>query len=113
MDLAKKEHIEVLHITLVDLDNDTSPEHLAMVKKEAEKRGLDLELNISFDAPSDPRVNSTIEESLEIAMLWGQTRQIQHGYSSFPPFHTCMHVTGSHGTDEPRGYGVPKEHPYH
>ena len=39
MDLAKKEHIEVLHITLVDLDNDTSPEHLAMVKKEAEKRG--------------------------------------------------------------------------
>ena len=41
----------MLHITLVDLDNDTSPEHLAMVKKEAEKRGLDLELNISFDAP--------------------------------------------------------------
>ena len=92
MDLAKKEHIEVLHITLVDLDNDTSPEHLAMVKKEAEKRGLDLELNISFDAPSDPRVNSTIEESLEIAHAMGAklvkySTDIRH---SRPFTHACM-----------------------
>lgn len=71
MDLAVKEGIEVLHITLVDLNNDTSPEHLAKVKAEAEKRGIDLELNISFNAPSDPRVNCTIAESLEIGHAIG------------------------------------------
>jgi len=69
MDLAKKEHIEVLHITLVDLDNDTSPEHLAMVKKEAEKRGLDLELNISFDAPSASI--RPLRNPWKLPMLWG------------------------------------------
>ena len=71
MDLAVKEGIEVLHITLVDLDNDTSAEHLAAVKANAEKHGLDLELNISFNAPSDPRVNATIEEALEVGHAVG------------------------------------------
>ena len=71
MDLAVKEGIEVLHITLVDLDNDTSAEHLAAVKANAEKHGLDLELNISFNAPSDPRVNATIKEALEVGHAVG------------------------------------------
>ena len=70
MDLAVEEGIEVLHITLVDLD-DMSPEHLASIKAGAEERGIDLELNISFNAPSDPRVNCTIEDSLEIAHAIG------------------------------------------
>ncbi len=71
MDLAVKEGIQVLHITLVDLNNDTTPEHLAKVKKEAEEHGVELELNISFNAPSDPRVNATIEDALEIGHAIG------------------------------------------
>ena len=71
MDLAVKEGIQVLHITLVDLNNDNTPEHLAKVKKEAEEHGVELELNISFNAPSDPRVNATIEDALEIGHAIG------------------------------------------
>lgn len=71
MELAVEEGIDVLHITLVDLDNDTSDEHLAAVKALSEKLGVELELNISFSAPCDPRVNCTIAESLEIAHKLG------------------------------------------
>lgn len=92
MDLAVKEGIEVLHITLVDLNCDTSPEHLAAVRANAEKHGLDLELNISFNAPSDPRVNCTIAESLEIAHQLGCTlvkysTDVEHPH---PISHACM-----------------------
>lgn len=92
MDLAVKEGIEVLHITLVDLGNDVSPEHLAAVKANAEKHGLDLELNISFNAPSDPRVNATIEEALEIGHAIGATlvkfsTDVEHPH---PISHACM-----------------------
>src|SRR6476659_486637 len=58
--------LDVLHITLVDLDNDVSAEHLAEVSTAARDRGLDLELNVSIDAPCDPRVNASVEESLHI-----------------------------------------------
>lgn len=92
MDLAVKEGIEVLHITLVDLDNDTSAEHLAAVKANAEKHGLDLELNISFNAPSDPRVNATIEEALEVGHAVGAklvkfSTDVAHPH---PISHACM-----------------------
>ncbi|WP_455127151.1 sugar phosphate isomerase/epimerase family protein [Pseudoramibacter alactolyticus] len=92
MDLAVKEGIEVLHITLVDLDNDTSAEHLAAVKANAEKHGLDLELNISFNAPSDPRVNATIEEALEVGYAVGAklvkfSTDVAHPH---PISHACM-----------------------
>nr|WP_329887577.1 TIM barrel protein [Pseudoramibacter sp. HA2172] len=92
MDLAVKEGIEVLHITLVDLDNDTSAEHLAAVKANAEKHGLDLELNISFNAPSDPRVNATIEEALEVGHAIGAklvkfSTDVEHPH---PISHACM-----------------------
>lgn len=92
MDLAVEEGIEVLHITLVDLDNDTSPEHLAAVKENAKKHGLDLELNVSFNAPSDPRVNATIEEALEIGHAIGATlvkfsTDVEHPH---PLSHSCM-----------------------
>jgi len=71
MELAVEEGIDVLHITLVDLDNDTSPEHLARVKALSEKLEVELELNISFDAPCDPRVNATIEDAIEIGSAIG------------------------------------------
>lgn len=92
MDLAVKEGIEVLHITLVDLDNDTSAEHLAAIKANAEKHGLDLELNISFNAPSDPRVNATIEEALEVGHAIGAklvkfSTDVEHPH---PISHACM-----------------------
>lgn len=92
MDLAVEEGIEVLHITLVDLDNDVSPAHLAAVKANAEKHGLDLELNVSLNAPSDPRVNATIEEALEIGHAIGATlvkfsTDVEHPH---PISHACM-----------------------
>lgn len=92
MDLAVEEGIEVLHITLVDLDNDTSPEHLAAVKANAEKHNLDLELNVSFNAPSDPRVNATIEDALEIGHAIGAkmvkfSTDVEHPH---PISHSCM-----------------------
>lgn len=71
MDICVEEGIEVLHMTLVDLDNDTTPEHLAKVKEMAKERGLDLELNISLNAPSDPRVNATISDALEFGHQMG------------------------------------------
>lgn len=66
MDLAEEWGLDVLHITLVDLDNDVSAEHLAEVKAAARRHGLDLELNVSIDAPCDPRVNASVEEALHI-----------------------------------------------
>ncbi len=92
MDLCVEEGIEVIHMTLVDIDNDTSPENLAKVRKAAEEHGLDLELNISFNAPSDPRVNCTIAESLEIAHQLGCTlvkysTDVEHPQ---PFSHSCM-----------------------
>lgn len=69
--IGKEVGLDVLHITLVDIQNDTSDKHLAECRKMAEDAGLELELNISFNAPSDPRVNCSIEDSLEIAHKLG------------------------------------------
>lgn len=71
MNLAVEAGLDVLHITQVDLDNDLSPEHLAAVKDDAERRGLELELNVSFNAPCDSRVNATVEEALHIGHAIG------------------------------------------
>ena len=92
MDMCVEEGIEVIHMTLVDLDDDLSDKHLAEVKEKAERLGLDLELNISFNAPSDPRVNCTIEESLEIAHKLGcklvkYSTDVEHPH---PISHSCM-----------------------
>ncbi len=65
IDLAVEVGLDVLHVTLVDLDNDTSPENLAKVKKYAEEKNVELELNVSFNAPCDPRVNSTVKDAIE------------------------------------------------
>lgn len=92
MDLAVEEGIQVLHITLVDLDNDVTPKHLSEVKSNAKKHGLDLELNISLNAPCDPRVNATIEDALEVGHLMGATMvkfslDVEHPH---PVSHACM-----------------------
>jgi hypothetical protein len=50
----------------IDLPNDVSVQHLAEVNAAAQAHGLDLELNVSIDAPCDPRVNASVEESLHI-----------------------------------------------
>ena len=54
MDLCVEEGIEVIHMTLVDLDNDLSDEHLAAVRAKAERLGLDLELKFSKYARMTP-----------------------------------------------------------
>jgi len=70
MDLAVEWGLDGLHITNVDLEN-LEPAHLAKVKEAAEDHGLYLEYNVSFDAPSDPRVNSTVEDALKNAKAMG------------------------------------------
>jgi sugar phosphate isomerase/epimerase len=71
MALAAEWRLDVLHITLVDLDNDVSEENLRKVKAAALQHNLELELNVSFDAPSDPRVNASVEQALNIAHALG------------------------------------------
>ncbi|MFD1670893.1 sugar phosphate isomerase/epimerase family protein [Agrilactobacillus yilanensis] len=70
MDYAVKWGLDGLHITNVDLVS-LEPEHLAKVKKAAEDHGLYLEYNVSFDAPCDPRVNSTVKDALLNAKAMG------------------------------------------
>ncbi len=71
MDLAVEWGLDVLHITLVDLDNDVSAEHLAQVSAAARNRDLELELNVSINAPCDPRVNASVEAALNIGHAIG------------------------------------------
>ncbi len=71
MELAAEWRLDVLHITLVDLDNNLSEDHLRNVKVAAKKHNLELELNVSFNAPSDPRVNASVEQALKIANALG------------------------------------------
>jgi sugar phosphate isomerase/epimerase len=63
MDLAVEWGLDGLHITNVDLES-LEPERLAEVKAAAEAHGLYLEYNVSFNAPCDPRVNSTVRDAL-------------------------------------------------
>ena len=71
MELAAEWRLDVLHITLVDLDNDVGEENLRKVKAAAQRHDLELELNVSFNAPSDPRVNASVEQALHIAHAIG------------------------------------------
>lgn len=63
MDLAVEWGLDGLHITNVDLES-LDPAHLAKVKAAAEAHDLYLEYNVSFNAPCDPRVNSTVKDAL-------------------------------------------------
>jgi sugar phosphate isomerase/epimerase len=93
MNLAVEWGLDVLHITLVDLDNDVSAEHLAEVNAAARSYGLDLELNVSIDAPCDPRVNASVEQALNLghaigAQLVKFSLDIKHPK---PIYGSCMH----------------------
>lgn len=70
MDLAVEWELDGLHVTNVDLER-RDPERLAEVKAAAEERGLYLEYNVSFNAPCDPRVNSTVKDALLTAQAIG------------------------------------------
>ena len=70
MDNAVEWGLDGLHITNVDLET-LDPEHLEEVKAAAEAHGLYLEYNVSFDAPSDPRVNATVKDALLNAKAMG------------------------------------------
>jgi len=70
MDLAVEWGLDGLHITNVDLKS-LELDQLSKVKKAAEDHNLYIEYNVSFDAPSDPRVNSTVEDALKNAKAMG------------------------------------------
>ena len=63
MDLAVEWGLDGLHITNVDLES-LNTSHLAEVKTAARAHNLYLEYNVSFNAPCDPRVNSTVKDAL-------------------------------------------------
>ncbi len=70
MDLAVEWDLDGLHVTNVDLES-REPEQLAKVKAAAEAHDLYLEYNVSFDAPCDPRVNSTVKDAFLTAKAIG------------------------------------------
>lgn len=70
MDRAVEWGLDGLHVTNVDLEPMT-PENLAKIKAEAKAHGLYLELNASFNAPCDPRVNATVDGALKTAQAIG------------------------------------------
>ncbi|KEJ93066.1 sugar phosphate isomerase/epimerase family protein [Synergistes jonesii] len=63
MDLSVEWGLDGLHVTNVDLES-LAPSRLMEVKAAAEAHDLYLEYNVSFNAPSDPRVNSTVRDAL-------------------------------------------------
>ncbi len=69
MDKAEEWGLDGLHVTRMDLGT-TDPVQLEHIRKEAEKRGLILDFNASFD-DIDPRCNVTIEEAIEVARYIG------------------------------------------
>jgi len=92
MDRAVEWGLDGLHVTNVDLEPMT-PENLAKVKAEAEAHGLYLEVNASFNAPSDPRVNATVDSALRTAQAIGAdlvkfSLDIERPR---PLYGTCMH----------------------
>lgn len=70
MGLAVEWGLDGLHITNVDLES-LQPAHLAKIRSSAESHNLYLEYNVSFNAPSDPRVNSTVRNALINAEAMG------------------------------------------
>jgi sugar phosphate isomerase/epimerase len=70
MDLAVEWELDGLHITNVDLET-LSAARLSEVKTAAEEHGIYLEYNVSFNAPSDPRVNSNVRDALLNAKAMG------------------------------------------
>lgn len=70
MDLAVEWGLDGLHVTNVDLES-RDPAHLADIKAAADAHDLYLEYNVSFNAPCDPRVNSTVKDALLTAKAIG------------------------------------------
>jgi sugar phosphate isomerase/epimerase len=70
MDRAVEWGLDGLHVTNVDLEPMTA-EHLTKVKSAAKAHDLYLELNASFNAPCDPRVNATVDGALRTARAIG------------------------------------------
>jgi len=70
MDRAVEWGLDGLHVTNVDLEPMT-PENLAKIKEAAKAHDLYLELNASFNAPCDPRVNHTVDSALRTAAAIG------------------------------------------
>jgi sugar phosphate isomerase/epimerase len=92
MDRAVEWGLDGLHLTKVDLEP-LDDGHLARVRDEAKARNLYLELNVSFNAPSDPRVNATVGSAMRLAQAIGAdlvkfSLDIERPR---PLYGTCMH----------------------
>jgi sugar phosphate isomerase/epimerase len=92
MDLSVKWGLDGLHVTNVDLETFDSG-NLAEIKAKAESHALYLELNVSFNAPCDPRVNATVDSALRTARAIGAdlvkfSLDIERPH---PVYGTCMH----------------------
>lgn len=92
MDMAVEWGLDGLHITNVDLEN-RDAERLAEVKAAAEVHNLYLEYNVSFDAPCDSRVNSTVKDAFLTAEAIGADL-VKYSLDIERPrplYGTCMH----------------------
>ena len=92
MEMSAEWGLDGLHITNVDLES-RDEKRLAEVKKAAESNGLYLEYNVSFDAPCDPRVNSTVKDALLTANAIG-ANLVKYSLDIKRPrplYGTCMH----------------------
>jgi sugar phosphate isomerase/epimerase len=92
MGLAAEWGLDGLHITNVDLES-RDEKRLAEVKAAAEANDLYLEYNVSFDAPCDPRVNSTVKDAFLTAKAMGADL-VKYSLDIKRPrplYGTCMH----------------------
>ena len=92
MDRAVEWGLDGLHVTGADLEPAT-PEHLAAIKKAASERDLYLEINASFNAPCDSRINFTVENALRTAQAIGAdfVKWSLDIVRPRPLYGTCMH----------------------
>jgi sugar phosphate isomerase/epimerase len=92
MEMSAEWGLDGLHITNVDLEN-REEKRLAEVKTAAQTHDLYLEYNVSFDAPCDPRVNSTVKDALLTAHAIGADL-VKYSLDIKRPrplYGTCMH----------------------
>ncbi|SDP38880.1 sugar phosphate isomerase/epimerase family protein [Desulforhopalus singaporensis] len=92
MELAAEWGLDGLHVTNVDLES-RDPKRLAEVKAAAKGHDLYLEYNVSFNAPCDPRVNSSVRQAFCTAHAIGADL-VKYSLDIERPrplYGTCMH----------------------
>ena len=114
MDMCVEEGIEVIHMTLVDLDDDLSDEHLAAVKAKAEKAGP--------GSRAEHLVQRAVRPARQLhdrgfsgnrAQARLQAGQVLDRRRASAPDLPLLYVPRGHGTDGEDRHGLQAQHPDH